>query len=420
MPLTKSIFPMIVGFAVVLIGQVATAESIPNLLTVPDKQLDAPVNAKVETVAERYPTGSIKIERQVMQDAVGNYVNHGTYTMFDPDGQVIKTGEFRNGKQYGKWTQHFEKDEGHLFSSGKESGFVGPFVSEAIFDDGQLHGTWTIQDANGQKVFEWQFDYGVRNGKSTWWHVNAEKRLEAFYKDGVLNGEVLEWDREGKQASQASYIEGRCLTGVVGWYALGQKRFEGYYLRVPNISEPTYDWWTTSAADASAAPAGKDQKHGVWVEWYRNGNKKTEGQYDHDLPVGTFTWWYENGQKQAEGQYHTGMKTGTWITWYPNGLKASQGEYRDGNLVSKWTRWDADGKVAEVQDFDTARPQQARSQSSQSSQNTQKERTGTSTGSSRTPASSKTSATTPSKPAKVATVPQRSTYPRPINGRSDW
>ena len=88
---------------------------------------------KVETVVERYPNGHTKIERQVIQDSAGNYVNQGTYTMYDLDGQALKVGEFRNGKQVGKWTQHFAKDEGNLFSTSQDKDFAGPFVTEATF-----------------------------------------------------------------------------------------------------------------------------------------------------------------------------------------------------------------------------------------------------------------------------------------------
>ena len=70
----------------------------------------------VEQVTERYPNGKIKIERQVTKDAAGNYVNQGTYTRYDVDGKVQKTGTFVNGKQHGMWTQTIAKDEGHLFS----------------------------------------------------------------------------------------------------------------------------------------------------------------------------------------------------------------------------------------------------------------------------------------------------------------
>ena len=105
---------------------------------------------KLEMITERYPDGKVKVEREVGQDAAGNYFNQGTYKLYSPNGEVIKSGEFLNGKQHGKWTQQLAKDEGHLFSASQDKQWTGPFTSEATFQDGRLHGTWTIKDSRGQ------------------------------------------------------------------------------------------------------------------------------------------------------------------------------------------------------------------------------------------------------------------------------
>ncbi len=307
-------------------------------------------SANIETVIERYRNGSVKVERQVTKDAAGNYINHGTYTLYDVDGKVLKTGEFLYGKQQGKWTQTFAKDEGHLFSADRDCEFLGPFVSEANFVDGQLQGAWTIKDRNDQSVIEWTFEQGVRDGKWTWWYCNGQKRLEATFKNGNLDGEVSEYNRDGQLTTTSTYVDGRRLVKSTGWYTLGQKHFEGCYLSATNMSEPTYDWWKGTVTTTAAKPTGADLKHGTWTEWYPSGNKKTEGQYDHGVAIGRFAWWYDNGQKQAEVDYQNGVLGGTWITWHPNGLKESQAEYRNGELVERWMHWNADGKLVEMRD----------------------------------------------------------------------
>jgi YD repeat-containing protein len=306
---------------------------------------------KVEPVTERHPNGNVKVERQVIRDAAGNYVNHGTYIVYDLDGKILKRGVFQNGKQHGTWTQTLATNGEYLALGQQQKEFSGPFVSEATFIDGKLDGTWTITDREGQKIIEWSFDRGVRDGRWTWWHSNGQKWLEATYKKGVLDGELLEWDRDGEVTAQSTYIGGRYLAKTVEWYALGQKKFEGAYLQVPGVPQPVYDWWTGGATAPSALPTGEDQKHGPWIGWYGNGNKKTEGRYDHDVPVSKFTWWYENGQKQAEGGYEAGLKSGTWTTWHPNGLRESQVTYVDGERIGTWMRWDAQGKLVGMRDF---------------------------------------------------------------------
>jgi antitoxin component YwqK of YwqJK toxin-antitoxin module len=312
-------------------------------------------DAKAETITERYPNGSTKIQRQIVQDAAGNYVNQGAYTMYDLDGKVLRTGEFRSGKLHGKWVQTFNKDEQHLFTAGHEPGFLGPYLSEATFSEGKLHGTWTIKDRNGQNIVEWNFANGVRSGKWTWWYPSGEKRREATYSNGALNGDVIELERDGKQISQRTYVEDKYLDKVVGWHTPGQKHFEGFYLRAQTTPEPIYDWWKNTVTEGAKPPTGQDQKHGTWVSWYRNGTKQAEGQYDHGVMVGKFTWWYENGQKQAEGEYAAGQQTGVWTAWHTNGLKESQGEYHNGAAIGKWSRWDTEGKLQQVVDHSKPR-----------------------------------------------------------------
>jgi antitoxin component YwqK of YwqJK toxin-antitoxin module len=305
---------------------------------------------KLETVTQRYPDGKIKVEREVGQDAAGNYISQGMFKLYAPTGEVVKAGDFLNGKQQGKWTQQLAKDEGHLFSASRDTQWSAPFTSEATFQEGRLHGTWTIKDSHGQNAIQWTFDNGIRSGTWTWWHSNGQKRLEATYVNGVLNGDVMEWDQDGKVVNQNSYVDGKCVVKTVGWYTLGQKRFEGAYLPSPNIPQATYDWWYSRVATSAIAPAGRDQQHGTWTEWYPSGNKKSEGQYDRGVPAGKFTWWYENGQEQAEGEYEAGQKTGAWITWHANGLKESLAEYKAGKPVTRYMRWTAEGKLVDPRD----------------------------------------------------------------------
>lgn len=311
---------------------------------------------KPEQVTERFPDGSIKVEREVMLDDQGNYVNHGSFTMYAPGGKILRTGSYRNGKQHGSWTRYFDAGEGELFAGANEKDFAGPFVSEAAFADGRLHGIWTIKDKSQHKVVEWQFDNGLRSGKSLWFYPSGEKRREVTFQKGEPVGEMLEWDPNGEVTRRATFAGGRLLVPVIKWHGPGQKHYEGYTLTTQGIADVSFDWWNGTMTANASRKRGPDLKHGLWTVYYRNGQKMTQGEYHEDVPEGKFTWWYENGQKQGEGQYINGHETGVWFTWHRNGLKESRQEFQAGSLTGKWMRWNAEGQLAEVHDFSLEGP----------------------------------------------------------------
>jgi antitoxin component YwqK of YwqJK toxin-antitoxin module len=304
-----------------------------------------------EMVTERYPDGTVHIERQVAQDEQGNYINQGSYTEYNPRGVVTRKGEYRNGKQQGLWTRYFDSGEGDLFSDEQDQFYTGPFTSEATFVDGQLHGIWVIKSRTQRKVIEFSFQNGVRSGQSTWWYPSGEKRREVSYKDGKPVGELHEFDDHGNLARKANFVDGRVLMHKVERYASGQKYYEGWVLLQRTEGEPTFDWWNGTVETSAGTDNSGEQKHGLWTAWYPNGQKEAEGEYKEDVPVGKFAWWYENGQKQAEGIYNDGQENGTWITWHPNGLKESQVVYAGGQITGKWLTWKDDGQLNEIHDF---------------------------------------------------------------------
>ncbi len=62
---------------------------------------------KSEVIKERFPDGSIKIEREVTQDAAGNYLNHGVWKMWDQKGNLVVQGQYRYGNRTGNWIRWY-------------------------------------------------------------------------------------------------------------------------------------------------------------------------------------------------------------------------------------------------------------------------------------------------------------------------
>ncbi|HZZ72857.1 MAG TPA: hypothetical protein VFE24_11430 [Pirellulales bacterium] len=325
----------------------SAAESSTPIIEHHEVAKDAPI----EVIQERYPNRAVKVERQVTQDTDGNYINHGSWTMWDDKGRMVATGEFRNGVRHGAWSRWYGASEGEMFNAPLYKLFQAPFMAEANFVDGKLHGTWVVYDSKKRKCSEWNFENGERQGKSVTYFPSGNKMTEVEYKDGQINGDTLEWNAEGKQVAKETYMDGRRLAAKVDYYSPGVKRFEGVYLYARQINSTNYDWWNGKISVTAAGKEGIDQRHGMWTSWYRNGQKQLEGRYVEDAPVGKFHWWHPNGQKAIEGEYINGKQTSKWTWWHINGQKNIEGEYTNGNPSSKWTWWREDGHVTKVADM---------------------------------------------------------------------
>ncbi|HEX3726764.1 MAG TPA: hypothetical protein VHV08_11000 [Pirellulales bacterium] len=304
----------------------------------------------VEVIKERYPDTSIKIEREVTQDAQGNYVNHGAWKMFDQHGNPVAQGEYRYGNRSGTWIRWYRNpSEAPLLTTSVFRQYNGPFISQASFEHGQLHGSWMIYDGKKHKISQWDFADGHRQGPSTWWYPSGKKMREIQYREGEIDGQLMEWNPEGAVTLNQTYHEGRKLAPKAATYPNGSKKSQGMFLFAKDIEKTPDDWWNCKLMETTKA--GKDEKHGTWTSWHQNGQHQLEGNYDHDLQTGVFTWWHTNGQKALEGRFDNGKQDGEWTWWFANGQKSIHGEYAHGNPTGRWTWWKEDGRVAQSADL---------------------------------------------------------------------
>lgn len=299
-----------------------------------------------EVIHERYPNRAVKIERHVIQDSSGNYVNHGRWTMYDEQGHTVAYGDYRYGERHGVWTRWHTPTGKDMFSQLPYKSFQAPFVSEVMFDNGRIHGLWTVYDSKDRKCSEFTFEHDEREGKSTWYNPNGEKMREIDFTAGQLDGHWMEWGASKSVTKNESYQNGRGLAKKVEMHKGSKvKKSEGTYLLARQVLKTTYDWWNGTITTTSSVE-GKDQRHGAFASWHPNGQKNEEGHYQNDLPVGKFTWWYANGQLSSEGVFDGGDRDGAWTWWHENGQKSVSGEFVKGVEIGKWTWWNEDGKVA--------------------------------------------------------------------------
>ncbi len=302
-----------------------------------------------EVIEERYSNGALKVAREVVQDAQGNYLNHGTWKMFNERGALKVEGQYYEDARHGVWNRWYQAGEVAFLRQKPYTDFSAPFISQGIFDSGDLHGAWIVSDAKHRKICEIRFTHGEREGVATWWHPNGRKMREMKFEKGVVHGEVVEWHPDGSVAMKDLYDQGRRHMTQTVHYGGDAKKFTGQFLEPPLQAKKLDDWWQGEMA--TYASTGKPIKHGLYTAWHPNGTVRMKGEYKYDVPVGTFTWQYVNGQKSLEGIYDDGKQEGEWSWWHDNGQRSIRGEFAGGNPAGKWTWWSTEGKVAQSGDF---------------------------------------------------------------------
>lgn len=303
----------------------------------------------LERLRQRYPDGSIMIEREVARERDGSYLQHGSWKMWDKHGVLVASGQCRENQFYGTWQRVHQITDSATFRVEPYSLFAGPFVSEATFEDGLLHGKWTIRDAQGNPISEIEFADGHRHGLATWWYPGGKKMEQIAFRNGTVDGTAKHWKKSGELDHEEQFVNGRLLQTLPHFDAENRIQAEASYLHPQLIMQASDDWWNARLAQftalRSADPKNEKQLHGPAVTWYPNGQKKSEFQYEYGNMQGVQNWWYDDGQLATHGTFEFGKPNGTWTWYHRNGQKAVSGQYQSGEVVGDWLWWSYDGQI---------------------------------------------------------------------------
>jgi antitoxin component YwqK of YwqJK toxin-antitoxin module len=331
--------------------QAHAGQDIPVPLAAGDDEPAAAANA-TEVFHERYPNGAIKVEREVVLDEQFNYVNHGSFRTWDEEGALIAKGRYEHGRRVGQWRRLHWPEEAEHFTRAPFMRFDAPFLSEATFENGRLHGVWSIKDAQGRCVCEVGFQHGKRHGLAVDFFPKGTPRREVEFLDGVVHGASRTYEEDGRVSEEVLFLDGRARSVEVERYVSTQKKSEVHFLSPRLVVEKPDHWWTGQRAVFQHQEEEPIQ-HGPSLSWYENGQERFRGSFHLGQADGEFTWWRENGQVCQKGSYLDGEQQGTWNWWHANGAKGARGAYRQGTPVGVWLWWDTEGDLAHYEEYST-------------------------------------------------------------------
>jgi len=117
-------------------------------------------------------------------------------------------------------------------------------------------------------------------------------------------------------------------------------------------------WKITAAQKKLGSPWLPDQtveegsytnsmKTGIWIEYYQNGNKKSELTYVNNRPNGPAKMYFENGNLSEEGTWVGTRWTGPYKLYYEDGTPRQQFTYNNlGQRDGAQVYYHPNGKVA--------------------------------------------------------------------------
>lgn len=91
------------------------------------------------------------------------------------------------------------------------------------------------------------------------------------------------------------------------------------------------------------------KKQGKWIKKYPSGKVKYEGQFENDIPIGTFKYYYSNGKMKSYLVYHDDHSATVDMFW-ENGKRFANGDYdAEKNRHSLWKMYNEHGSlIAEI------------------------------------------------------------------------
>lgn len=76
--------------------------------------------------------------------------------------------------------------------------------------------------------------------------------------------------------------------------------------------------------------------HGPYKSYYLNGNIKSKGNYNNNLPDGYWEYFYENNNLKSAGVLKDNQMNGKWKYYFENGNINMEGEMKDGVRMGEW------------------------------------------------------------------------------------
>jgi TonB family protein len=162
---------------------------------------------------------------------------------------------------------------------------------------------------------------------------NIISLILCFAGIGYLDGQALtdtmyfnnSWEQSTREEARYYRIINMDLSGdfmfhVTDYYLSGQVQMTGTYRSIrPDDREGTFIWFYPDGQKQQECQYKNNELHGLFLEWFENGQNKTRQNFNEGLLDGPMKTWQQDGTLHLEAQYSKGERHGFFISHYANG-----------------------------------------------------------------------------------------------------
>lgn len=225
--------------------------------------------------------------------------------------------------------------------------FIALFVTTSFLGQGDIN----KKDSKGRKQGEWVTYY---ENSTNIKYVGTFKddipvgKFKFYYPDGGLKG-INEYRNNGKDSYAVMYHPNKKVMSFGKYVDKKKDSTWVYYDEDENLSlTENYTNGELDGKQITYYPKGEFDKqprvleittyknglkHGDWAQYYKNGQKLSEGTYDIGDFVGKVIYYHSNGEKNHVHNYKNGVKHGFCYTYDKSGDEVGKVYYWKGRLL---------------------------------------------------------------------------------------
>lgn len=207
---------------------------------------------------------------------------------FNTSGDTLFAGGFKNGRLHGTWTSWYTPQQ--LCDSGRLVRNIPDGTWKSWYSDGKPR---SIRTYNAYLLHRLRNEIPRRGGKATFFAVTDIAKTDPAYAWQLLTPAYsylsLAANAADPHTPAPRALEARVEQNVAG----------GVYPYLPPFTACVH--------------------HGLYMNFYPNGNVKDSGYYHFGLRDGVWEEWLNDGTIRSTGLYRKGIRQDTWKYYTPSG-----------------------------------------------------------------------------------------------------